>query len=30
VDTPPTETVLVIDDQLADWLGYGLEEALTD
>jgi hypothetical protein len=30
VDTPPTETVLVIGDQLADWLGYGLEEALTD
>ncbi len=30
VDTPPAETVLVIGDQLADWLGYGLEEALTD
>jgi uncharacterized protein len=30
VDTPPTETVLVIGDQLADWLGYGLEEALSD
>ena len=30
VDTPPSETVLVIGDQLADWLGYGLEEALTD
>jgi hypothetical protein len=30
VDTPPAETVLVIGDSLADWLGYGLEEALTD
>ena len=30
VDTPPSESVLVIGDQLADWLGYGLEEALTD
>ena len=30
MDTPPSETVLVIGDQLADWLGYGLEEALTD
>jgi uncharacterized protein len=30
VDTPPSETVLVIGDQLGDWLGYGLEEALTD
>jgi uncharacterized protein len=30
VDTPPAETVLVIGDQLADWLGYGLEEALAD
>jgi uncharacterized protein len=30
-DAPaPTETVLVIGDQLADWLGYGLEEALAD
>jgi uncharacterized protein len=27
---PPTETVLVIGDSLADWLGYGLEEALAD
>ena len=26
--TPPTETVLVIGDQNADWLAYGLEEAL--
>src|SRR3984957_10924898 len=28
--TPPTETVLVIGDQNADWLAYGLEEALAD
>jgi hypothetical protein len=28
--TPPTETVLVIGDQNADWLAYGLEEALSD
>jgi uncharacterized protein len=27
---PPTETVLVIGDQFADWLGYGLEEAFAD
>ncbi len=30
VETPPTETVLVIGDQNADWLAYGLEEALAD
>ena len=30
VETPPTETVLVIGDSLADWLGYGLEEAFAD
>ena len=30
VETPPTETVLVIGDLLADWLGYGLEEAFAD
>jgi hypothetical protein len=30
VDTPPTSTVLVIGDSLADWLGYGLEEAFAD
>jgi hypothetical protein len=29
-DTPPTETVLVIGDQNAEWLAYGLEEALSD
>ncbi len=30
VETQPTSTVLVIGDGLADWLGYGLEEAFTD
>ena len=30
LDTPPTTTVLVLGDSLADWLGYGLEEALAD
>ncbi|MFY9893800.1 MAG: SGNH family hydrolase, partial [Xanthobacteraceae bacterium] len=30
VETPPTETVLVIGDSLADWLGYGLEETFAD
>ena len=30
LETPPTTTVLVLGDSLADWLGYGLEEALAD
>ena len=30
VETPPSETVLVIGDTLADWLGYGLEEVFAD
>lgn len=30
VETPPTETVLVIGDSFADWLGYGLEMAFAD
>ena len=30
VETPPTATVLVIGDSLADWLGYGLEETFAD
>src|SRR5208282_6008537 len=30
VETPPTETVLVIGDSLADWLGFGLEETFAD
>jgi uncharacterized protein len=29
-ETPPTTTVLVLGDSFADWLGYGLEEALAD
>ena len=29
-ETPPTSTVLVIGDSMADWLAYGLEEALAD
>jgi hypothetical protein len=29
-DTPPTSTVLVLGDSMADWLAYGLEEALAD
>ncbi len=29
-ETPPTSTVVVIGDSLADWLGYGLEEAFID
>jgi hypothetical protein len=29
-ETPPTSTVVVIGDSLADWLGYGLEEAFAD
>ncbi len=30
VETPPTQTVMVIGDSLADWLGYGLEETFAD
>src|SRR5215470_13776726 len=29
-DTPPTTTVLVLGDAMADWLGHGLEEAYAD
>src|SRR5438552_2415382 len=29
-ETPPTSMVLVIGDSLADWLAFGLEEALAD
>jgi uncharacterized protein len=29
-ETPPTQTIVVIGDSLADWLGYGLEEAFAD
>jgi uncharacterized protein len=30
LDTPPTSTVVVIGDSMADWLGYGLDEFYTD
>ena len=30
VETPPAETILVIGDAFADWLGYGLEETFAD
>jgi hypothetical protein len=30
VETPPTQTVVVIGDSLAEWLAYGLEEAFAD
>jgi len=30
LETQPTATVLVIGDTMADWLAYGLEEALAD
>ncbi len=30
LDTPPTTTVMVIGDTMADWLAYGLEEVLSD
>jgi hypothetical protein len=29
-ETPPTSTVAVVGDTMADWLAYGLEEALSD
>jgi hypothetical protein len=29
-ETPPTSTVAVIGDTMADWLAYGLEEAMSD
>jgi hypothetical protein len=29
-DTQPTSTVLVLGDSMADWLAYGLEDALAD
>jgi hypothetical protein len=29
-ETPPTSTILVLGDSTADWLAYGLEEALAD
>ncbi len=30
LETPPTSTVVVIGDSLADWLAYGLEETFSD
>jgi hypothetical protein len=30
LETPPTDTVIVIGDSMADWLGYGLDELYTD
>jgi len=30
VEIPPTETIMMIGDQLADWLAYGLEEVFAD
>src|SRR4029078_5705098 len=29
-DTTPTLSVMVLGDSMADWLGYGLEEAFAD
>jgi uncharacterized protein len=29
-ETPPTSTIVVVGDSLADWLAYGLEEIYTD
>src|SRR5690242_16563535 len=29
-DTTPTMTVMVLGDSMADWLGYGLEDAFAD
>ncbi len=30
LETPPTATVVVIGDSMADWLGYGLDEIYAD
>jgi hypothetical protein len=30
LESPPTTTVVVIGDSMADWLGYGLDELYTD
>ena len=29
-ETPPTTSIVVVGDSMADWLAYGLEEAFTD
>jgi uncharacterized protein len=30
METPPTSTIVLIGDSMADWLGYGLDESYTD
>jgi hypothetical protein len=30
LETPPNQTVVVIGDTMADWLGYGLDESYSD
>src|SRR5262249_56592504 len=30
LEKPPSQTVVVIGDSMADWLGYGLDEKYTD
>jgi len=30
LETPPTSTVVVVGDSMADWLGYGLDESYAD
>ena len=30
METPPSETIVVVGDQLAEWLAYGLEEVFAD
>jgi hypothetical protein len=30
LETPPTSTVVVVGDSMADWLGYGLDETYAD
>ena len=30
LETPPTSTIVVIGDSMADWLGYGLDEIYSD
>ena len=30
LETPPSQTVVVVGDSMADWLGYGLDEAYAE
>jgi uncharacterized protein len=30
IETPPTSTIVLIGDSMADWLGYGLDEKYAD